>query len=218
MFDFFVSDIDRVDLYKRALELWGKESQLFMVIEEMSEAIKEICHLARGRTTPISLANELADAIIMAEQLAVVLYYEAVDLGNYDGNLVAFLGVIDEVYEEVKGEIIGMLSDYDDQQVFARLIRTLRLIMAIADDILLRVADVVADPTDRIRGLIPFLWVMLESTVASVFHKTFQEAGSLPAGRGFMSILVKAGQMKLAYLRFLIEQDEKDDQDESAKE
>lgn len=210
MFDFFVSDIDRVDLYERALKLWGKESQLFMVIEEMAEAIKEICHVTRERITPICLASELADVIIMAEQLAVMLYHKAVDLDGYDGSLEAFLGIIDVVYEQVKGEIIAALSDYDDQRMFARLIRTLRQIMSIADDMLLGVADIVSDPVDRIRGLIPFLWVMLDEVAASVFHRMLEEASFFPSGRGFMSILVEAGQRKLAYLKILIERDEKD--------
>lgn len=58
----------RRHVYSRALEKWGKEAQLIMVIEEMSELTKEICKTFRGKTDAVAIADETADVKIMLEQ------------------------------------------------------------------------------------------------------------------------------------------------------
>ena len=63
------------DLYKKAIEKWGKASQLDMVIEELSELLQAVCKVKRrgDRWPPCgdieSLAEEVADVEIMLGQL-----------------------------------------------------------------------------------------------------------------------------------------------------
>ena len=63
-------------LYQEALELWGEDFQLDLAVEEASELIKAVCKLKRAtavedRALSLSaLSDELADNIIMIEQLS----------------------------------------------------------------------------------------------------------------------------------------------------
>ncbi len=217
MFDFFISDLDRIELYEKALKLWGKDSQLFMVMEEMAEAIKELCHLLRGRITPLNLAYELADAIIIAEQLAVIMYFEAVEQELYHGSLADFLGQIDEQYEQQKGKMIKATCNDDSQRVIADLIRDFRQIMGIANDMLIPGLASIERKIDHIIVCIPSIWVALDVVAMAVFQDIFSAKDSLPAGRGFAGIVVRAGQQKLAYLAFMIKEAEKERKDENAE-
>jgi NTP pyrophosphatase (non-canonical NTP hydrolase) len=63
---------DRYQAYNRELsiqaaEKWGVDSQLDVVIEELSELTQEICKYRRGRITFPELAGELADVEVMVE-------------------------------------------------------------------------------------------------------------------------------------------------------
>jgi len=61
------------DLYTRAVKKWGKEHQMNVAIEEMSEAISKISQLHnRGRDVEEEVINELADVCIMMEQMKVI--------------------------------------------------------------------------------------------------------------------------------------------------
>lgn len=53
----------------KAIDTYGKNAQLDMVIEEMSELTKEICKFKRGKLNKEHLAEEMADVYIMLEQL-----------------------------------------------------------------------------------------------------------------------------------------------------
>lgn len=55
------------DLMQRALLAWGQASQIDMAQEEFAELIVALSHAKRGRDT--NLVEELADAMIMLEQL-----------------------------------------------------------------------------------------------------------------------------------------------------
>ncbi len=46
------------EIYRAAIEEWGVNLQLIMVLEEMSELAKEITHLMRGYGSPIQLIDE----------------------------------------------------------------------------------------------------------------------------------------------------------------
>ncbi len=64
------------EVYKKAVELWGKDLQLSMVIEEASELIKGICKLKRNGFSIGAVSNaaeEIADMEIMIEQLKIIL-------------------------------------------------------------------------------------------------------------------------------------------------
>lgn len=60
---------ERAKVYADALATFGAELQLIVALEEMSELQKEICKALRGDIHPAHLAEELADATIMLEQV-----------------------------------------------------------------------------------------------------------------------------------------------------
>ena len=65
--------MNETELYKKAIERWGIESQVGMVIEECSELITTICHAQRDRATIIDIAQEVADVEIMCGQLREII-------------------------------------------------------------------------------------------------------------------------------------------------
>lgn len=62
----------RQAVYRRAIDTFGEEAQLWMVIEEMSELAKEICKHQRGKRSPVDIADEIADVTIMLEQATMI--------------------------------------------------------------------------------------------------------------------------------------------------
>lgn len=65
--------IDKTDLYKKLIEKFG-EKQIIVAIEELSELQKELCKNMRGRENKDSIVEEVADVLIMIEQ--IILYYD----------------------------------------------------------------------------------------------------------------------------------------------
>ena len=60
---------ERRAVYQAAIEKYGEKAQLTKAVEELGELIVEICHMRLGRGDREALADELADATIMCEQL-----------------------------------------------------------------------------------------------------------------------------------------------------
>lgn len=60
---------ERAKVYREALETFGTTTQLIVALEELSEVQKEICKTCRGDGNMLHLAEEIADATIMLEQL-----------------------------------------------------------------------------------------------------------------------------------------------------
>ena len=59
-----------MNIYERAVVVWGKEPQMLQVIEEMSELTKEILkNVNRKKDNIAELIEETADVEIMLEQL-----------------------------------------------------------------------------------------------------------------------------------------------------
>lgn len=56
----------------RAIDTFGEESQMLMVIEEMSELAKEISKRFRGENNNDHIAEEIADVEIMLDQLKLI--------------------------------------------------------------------------------------------------------------------------------------------------
>ncbi|MBO5953305.1 MAG: hypothetical protein J6Q53_04195 [Oscillospiraceae bacterium] len=59
----------RAKVYADAIATFGANCQLVVALEEMSELQKEICKALRGDIHPAHLAEEVADATIMLEQV-----------------------------------------------------------------------------------------------------------------------------------------------------
>lgn len=64
--------MDRIELYQKAIETYGEESQRRVAIEEMSELTKELCKWDRGHNNRLYIAEEIADVKIMLEQLTLI--------------------------------------------------------------------------------------------------------------------------------------------------
>lgn len=62
----------RLQTYTNALIQFGKANQLIVALEELSEVQKEICKVMRGQTSLDHLAEEIADATIMLEQMRYI--------------------------------------------------------------------------------------------------------------------------------------------------
>lgn len=60
---------ERKAVYLAAKDAFGHTIQLAVALEELSEAQKEICKVIRGQGDLSRLAEEIADATIMLEQL-----------------------------------------------------------------------------------------------------------------------------------------------------
>ena len=61
------------ELLDKCIDKWGKEAQLLMVLEEMSELQKEILkNVNRGKENIDEIIDETADVEIMLEQLKYI--------------------------------------------------------------------------------------------------------------------------------------------------
>jgi hypothetical protein len=56
------------DILQRCVDKWGFQMQLDIVVEELSELIKEICKARRGNDNRFEMIDEIADVTIMIEQ------------------------------------------------------------------------------------------------------------------------------------------------------
>lgn len=57
---------------ERAIETYGKDMQLNVAVEELSELIKEICKHKRGNDNRENIIEEMADCYIMLKQLEYI--------------------------------------------------------------------------------------------------------------------------------------------------
>lgn len=62
----------RVQAYTNALIRFGDGNQMIVAVEELSECQKEICKFLRGIGDREHLAEEVADATIMLEQVRLI--------------------------------------------------------------------------------------------------------------------------------------------------
>lgn len=71
--------IDSENLCRKAMEIYGFPAQAAMV-EECSELTNAICKFRRGRVGNDDIITEIADVIIMCEQLSYYFGKEKVEL------------------------------------------------------------------------------------------------------------------------------------------
>lgn len=64
----------------KAMEIYGFPAQAAMVVEECSELTNAICKFRRGRVGNDDIITEIADVIIMCEQLSYYFGKEKVEL------------------------------------------------------------------------------------------------------------------------------------------
>jgi hypothetical protein len=57
---------------EKAIEVYGKDMQLNVAIEEFSEIIKEICKHKRGEDNLDNIIEEMADCYIMLQQMEII--------------------------------------------------------------------------------------------------------------------------------------------------
>lgn len=57
---------------EKAIEVYGKDMQLNVAIEEFSELIKEICKHKRGEDNLDNIIEEMADCYIMLQQMEII--------------------------------------------------------------------------------------------------------------------------------------------------
>ena len=62
----------RAEVYTKAFEIYGKDKQCIVALEELSECQKEICKHLRGNGNMDHLAEEVADATICLEQVRLM--------------------------------------------------------------------------------------------------------------------------------------------------
>lgn len=62
--------IDAENLYRKAIDCYGFPAQAAMAVEECSELTNAICKFRRGRVLEDNIITEIADVMIMCEQLA----------------------------------------------------------------------------------------------------------------------------------------------------
>lgn len=68
-----------MDINQRAIRTFGEENQINMAIEELSELLTAICHYRRKKTNEFQVCTEIADVMIMCEQLRLIFGSDDVD-------------------------------------------------------------------------------------------------------------------------------------------
>ena len=58
--------------YQKAIDIFGKESQINMMIEESAELTLALQHYRRGRVTDKAVIEEIVDNEIMLEQMKLI--------------------------------------------------------------------------------------------------------------------------------------------------
>lgn len=85
---------ERVKVYEQALETYGEGIQLIVAIEELSECAKEVCKVLRNKGDLDHLAEEIADATIVLEQLRLIFNVNDEVCQHMDAKVTRLLGKI----------------------------------------------------------------------------------------------------------------------------
>ena len=65
---------------EKAIATYGKDMQLNVAIEELSELIKEICKNKRGADNREAIIEEMADCYIMLDQLRIIFGIGSIEM------------------------------------------------------------------------------------------------------------------------------------------
>lgn len=64
--------MEETTIFKKALRVYGVDTQKRMLVEEMGELLTAMARAPRGRATKEDIITELADVSIMIKQMALV--------------------------------------------------------------------------------------------------------------------------------------------------
>ena len=67
-----MTEQERIELYRKAIDVWGVPAQVMMVMEETGEMLNAMAKYDRGRASEDDVITELVDVSILMEQMAVV--------------------------------------------------------------------------------------------------------------------------------------------------
>lgn len=76
------NQMNPTEIYEKAIEIYGENAQLDMAVEEMSELTKEICKRKRGKDNHAAIVEEVADVLIMIEQLKIMCQIGSKELND----------------------------------------------------------------------------------------------------------------------------------------
>lgn len=65
-------------LFEKALRCWGAEAQKMMAVGECGEFLAEFGRTVQGRSSPENMIDEIADVIIMMNQMSLLYGEDAV--------------------------------------------------------------------------------------------------------------------------------------------
>ena len=85
----------KVDVFKKAIEIYGADMQLNVAIEEFSELTKEICKYKRGSKNIPNIIEEIADCYIMLSQLQIIFNLDFTEIAEW----------VDKKVERLKGRL-----------------------------------------------------------------------------------------------------------------
>jgi len=70
-----VNKEETIKLFNEAIGLWGADSQIRMMFEEMAELTKALCKLDRSKNSPedtLNVCEEITDVEIVLEQMKLI--------------------------------------------------------------------------------------------------------------------------------------------------
>lgn len=70
-------------ILEKAIETYGKDLQLTVAVEELSELIKEICKNKRGADNRDNIIEELADCYIMMGQIEIIFDIKPIQISAW---------------------------------------------------------------------------------------------------------------------------------------
>lgn len=87
---------ERAQVYTDALETFGPTKQLVKALEELTEVQLEICRALDGRASMAHLAEEVADATIMLEQVRQIFGINAEVCQFMDAKVLRLRGRVEQ--------------------------------------------------------------------------------------------------------------------------
>jgi hypothetical protein len=106
-------------LYTEVMKQWGGASQFGMAIEELAELITALRHFDRGKCGIKKLAEELADVILMSEQIIAIFTdcpFISEPEGSYEDvvdchNAMNFQDYLDAVFNEKLRRVESLITE-----------------------------------------------------------------------------------------------------------